>query len=54
LKTHKLTGKLKGSWACSAGYDIRIVFSFPQEENDSGEIEESILLEDVGTHNDVY
>ena len=28
LKTHKLTGVLAGSWACSAGYDVRIVFSF--------------------------
>jgi mRNA-degrading endonuclease YafQ of YafQ-DinJ toxin-antitoxin module len=25
LKTHKLKGKLAGSWACSAGYDLRIV-----------------------------
>ena len=49
LKTHKLTGKLKDSWACSAGYDLRIVFSFSQDEN-----EEVILLEDVGTHDDVY
>jgi mRNA-degrading endonuclease YafQ of YafQ-DinJ toxin-antitoxin module len=28
LKTHKLKGKLAGTWACSAGYDIRIVFDF--------------------------
>ncbi|MBF0196430.1 MAG: type II toxin-antitoxin system mRNA interferase toxin, RelE/StbE family [Planctomycetes bacterium] len=54
LKTHKLTGKLKDSWACSAGYDVRIVFSFTQEENENGEWEEAILLEDVGTHDDVY
>lgn len=26
LKTHKLKGDLQGSWACSAGYDLRIVF----------------------------
>ena len=26
LKTHKLKGKLAGSWACSAGYDFRVVF----------------------------
>ena len=25
LKTHKLKGKLIGSWACSAGYDLRVV-----------------------------
>ena len=24
LKTHKLKGELAGSWACSAGYDLRI------------------------------
>jgi mRNA-degrading endonuclease YafQ of YafQ-DinJ toxin-antitoxin module len=28
LKTHKLSGQLKGSWAASAGYDLRIIFSF--------------------------
>jgi addiction module RelE/StbE family toxin len=28
FKTHKLKGKLSGSWACSAGYDLRIVFQF--------------------------
>ncbi len=26
LKTHKLKGELDGSWACSVGYDLRIVF----------------------------
>jgi addiction module RelE/StbE family toxin len=26
LKTHKLKGRLEGSWACSVGYDLRIVF----------------------------
>jgi mRNA-degrading endonuclease YafQ of YafQ-DinJ toxin-antitoxin module len=28
LKTHKLKGDLAGLWACSAGYDLRIVFEF--------------------------
>jgi mRNA-degrading endonuclease YafQ of YafQ-DinJ toxin-antitoxin module len=28
IKTHKLKGELEGSWACSAGYDLRIVFNF--------------------------
>jgi mRNA-degrading endonuclease YafQ of YafQ-DinJ toxin-antitoxin module len=28
LKTHKLKGDLVRSWACSAGYDLRIVFQF--------------------------
>ncbi len=49
LKTHKLKGKLEGSWACSAGYDLRIVFGFIQHDET-----EAILLEDIGTHDDVY
>jgi len=28
LETHKLKGKLSGTWACSVGYDLRIVFDF--------------------------
>jgi mRNA-degrading endonuclease YafQ of YafQ-DinJ toxin-antitoxin module len=49
LRTHKLKGKLKGSWACSAGYNLRIVFKFVQHEG-----AEAILLETVGTHDEVY
>ncbi|HAI68043.1 MAG TPA: hypothetical protein DCM38_01240 [Gammaproteobacteria bacterium] len=49
LKTHKLKGYLEGSWACSAGYDLRIVFEFVQHNE-----AEAILLEDIGTHDDVY
>jgi addiction module RelE/StbE family toxin len=49
LRTHKLKGDLKGSWACSAGYDLRIVFKFVQHEGT-----EAILLETVGTHEEVY
>jgi len=49
LRTHKLKGSLEGSWACSAGYDLRIIFSFVQHENS-----EAILLEAVGTHEEVY
>ena len=36
LKTHKLKGELAGSWACSAGYDLRIVFQFVQHEGFRG------------------
>src|SRR4030043_2197691 len=25
LETHKLKGKLSGTWACSVGYDLRII-----------------------------
>jgi mRNA-degrading endonuclease YafQ of YafQ-DinJ toxin-antitoxin module len=49
LRTHKLHGDLKDSWACSAGYDLRIVFGFVQHEG-----VEAILLEAVGTHDEVY
>ena len=49
LKTHKLTGILKGSWACSAGYDLRIIFSFVKHKG-----KEAILLETIGTHDEVY
>ena len=49
IKTHKLTGELAGSWACSAGYDLRIVFEFVQHEGS-----EAILLQTVGTHDEVY
>ena len=49
LKTHKLKGKLAGSWACSAGYDLRIVFQFVKHDG-----QEAILLEGLGTHDEVY
>lgn len=49
LKTHKLKGELAGSWACSAGYDLRIVFEFVQDQG-----AEAILLQTVGTHDEVY
>lgn len=49
LRTHKLKGRLEGSWACSAGYDLRIIFSFVEQEGT-----EAILLETVGTHDEVY
>ena len=49
LKTHKLKGDLAGSWACSAGYDLRIIFEFVQHEG-----AEAILLQTIGTHDEVY
>ena len=49
LKTHKLKGELAGRWACSVGYDLRIVFRFVQHEGT-----EAILLQTVGTHDEVY
>ncbi len=49
LRTHKLSGELANSWACSAGYDLRIIFSFARHEQG-----EAVLLETVGTHDEVY
>ena len=48
-KTHKLKGELAGSWACSAGYDLRLIFEFVQHEG-----AEAILLQNIGTHDEVY
>ena len=49
LQTHKLKGDQEGSWACRAGYDLRVIFAFVQHEG-----EEAILLQTVGTHDEVY
>jgi len=51
LETHKLKGKLSGSWACSVGYDLRTVFEFLKAEK-SGE--DDIFLLGIGTHDEVY
>jgi len=51
LETHKLKGKLSGSWACKVGYDLRIVFDFVKSE---GQKEEDILLMEIGSHDEVY
>jgi addiction module RelE/StbE family toxin len=49
LKTHRLKGRLKDCWACSAGYDLRIVFEIVRYEK-----EDVILLQTIGTHDEVY
>ena len=49
LRTHKLRGSLAGCWACSAGYDLRIVFEYTQHDG-----QEAILLLALGTHDEVY
>ena len=51
LETHKLKGKLSGAWACSAGYDLRIIFEFIKDESKT---EDNILLLEIGTHDEVY
>jgi mRNA interferase YafQ len=49
LETHKLRGGWKGYLACSAGYDLRIVFEFVKIDQ-----KDAILLIDIGTHDEVY
>jgi mRNA interferase YafQ len=49
LRTHKLRGPLAGRWACSAEYDLRLVFEYTQHEG-----AEAILLLALGTHDEVY
>jgi addiction module RelE/StbE family toxin len=51
LSTHKLKGKLSGSWACSIDYDLRIIFDFV--ESSTGQ-EDDILLIGIGSHDEVY
>ena len=49
LKTHKLTGKMSEQYSCSVAYDLRIIFEFLNLDG-----VEAILLESVGSHDDVY
>ena len=49
LATHKLKGSLARSWACSAGYDLRIIFQVVPHAGG-----EALLLQAVGSHDDVY
>ena len=51
LDTHKLSGDLYGLFACNCGYDCRIVFTFDDEQDKTME---TIVLVDIGTHDDVY
>jgi len=47
LDAHKLKGKLEGKWACSLGYDVRMVYEI---EDDNKEI----IVVAVGSHKEVY
>ncbi len=49
LYEHKLKGDLAENWACSVGYDLRIIFKFVEHEG-----AEAILLQTIGTHDEVY
>ena len=46
LRTHKLTGKLKGLWSFSLSYDYRVIFRFINDHD--------VLLIDIGSHDEVY
>jgi mRNA-degrading endonuclease YafQ of YafQ-DinJ toxin-antitoxin module len=51
LHTHKLSGDLLGCFACSCGYDCRIVFNTKLDRITQ---ENVILLISIGTHDEVY
>ena len=46
LKTHKLSGRLKGYWSFSLEYDLRVIFYFEDAE--------TAVFVDLGTHKEVY
>ncbi len=48
LKTHKLSGKLKGLYSFSIEYDLRVVFYFTKDNP------AKVVLIDIGNHNEVY
>lgn len=52
LRTHKLDGQLAGYWACSVGYDCRIIFAFISDPDKPSE--QAIALLNLGTHDEVY
>ena len=49
LKMHRLSGHLAGQFACSCGYDCRILFEWHRDADD-----EAIILVNLGTHDEVY
>jgi mRNA-degrading endonuclease YafQ of YafQ-DinJ toxin-antitoxin module len=51
LKTHHLSGQLKGLHACSVSYDCRIVFSRQKHPKTGAEV---LLLVNLGSHEEVY
>jgi len=48
LRTHSLSGQLKGLWAIRITYDHRLVFQFVDDAKTGA------LLVDIGTHDEVY
>ncbi len=48
LKTHRLSGKLKGLWSFSVTYSIRVVFYFTNDKP------EQAVFVNIGDHDQVY
>ncbi len=48
LRTHSLSGILKGLWSLRITYKHRLIFKFIGEEK------KKVLLIDIGTHEEVY
>ena len=46
LKTHKLSGSLKGYYSCSITYSDRVIFLFLSGDD--------LVITDIGSHDDVY
>lgn len=42
---------MAGIWACSAGYDLRILFEFVPSPQGG---EDDLFLIEIGTHDEVY
>ncbi len=45
MKTHALTGELKGKYACALTHELRIIFKLSSD---------TLHLLDIGTHDEVY
>ena len=48
LRTHKLSGKLKGLWSFSVEYDLRVIFYFTKDKPMKA------VFIDLGSHDEVY
>ncbi|MBU6401921.1 MAG: type II toxin-antitoxin system YafQ family toxin [Verrucomicrobia bacterium] len=51
LKTHHLSGQLRGLHACSVSYDCRIVFARRKHPKTGAEV---LVLLNLGSHEEVY
>ena len=48
LRTHKLSGKLKGLWSFSVEYDLLVIFYFTKDKPVKA------VFVDFGSHDEVY